>query len=117
MTGRDGFFNPQLLVALLDRMKKLIEELEMHQRDFFICRNVDMYWYIQKQRELEILIGRVSIAASIPLIGYLDALCVDIQARIDRDEKFVAQHFGTDSGGESGPSLNDMSNDKYERSA
>jgi hypothetical protein len=75
---------------LLSRMWKLIELLEPHQRNYHLCLRVNIYWYIEKHKEVELLLGR--LAHHPHLRHHLDELCLTISRKIEEDEK-VAREF------------------------
>lgn len=81
-----------MCAVLLDRMTQLIEALSPHQRDYHAVVQVDIYWYIQKRKEVEILINRLLEKDNEILKRYLFALCDDISRRIDADERVAMEY-------------------------
>lgn len=81
-----------LYAALRDRMTRLIDALSPHQRDYHAVLQVDIYWYIQKQKEVEIMANRVLKNDNEILKRYLSTLCDDILQRIDADEHFAREY-------------------------
>ncbi|HEY4654282.1 MAG TPA: hypothetical protein VIH22_07195 [Cyclobacteriaceae bacterium] len=78
---------------LVNRMTKLIDALEPHQRDYHVVLQVDIYWYIQKRKEVEVLVNRLTGSHCDKLEHYLHSICGEITRRIDRDERFANEHL------------------------
>lgn len=82
--GRDRGY-----AELLLRMARLVELLEPHQRNYHLCVRINIYWYIEKHKEIELLLSRVSHHSNGHLRHYLDTLCGTIRQKIEDDEKFA----------------------------
>lgn len=80
---------------LLDRMEHLIDAMSPHQRDYHVVSRIDIYWYIQKLKEVEVLINRLLQNNNEILNRYLSSLCNDIQQRIDIDERFAKEYLNS----------------------
>lgn len=76
---------------LLLRMSKLVALLEPHQRNYHLCLRINIYWYIEKHKEIELLLGRLPYQPNGHLRHYLEGLCVTISRRIEEDEKFAGE--------------------------
>lgn len=76
---------------LLLRMSRLVELLEPHQRNYHLCLHVNIYWYIEKHKEIELLLSRVSRHSSTDLRDYLEALCLTISRKIEEDERIAGE--------------------------
>lgn len=77
--------------TLLSRMSKLIQLLEPHQRNYHLCLRVDIYWYIEKHKEIELLLSRITHYSSLHLRDYLDELCLTVGRKIEEDEKVAGE--------------------------
>lgn len=86
------FFDPAVFASLQKRMCSLLERLRPHQRNYHISGRVDMYWYIQKMKELELLLLRLEKDGNAKLREYLKVLYPEIQRRLESDENIV-QHL------------------------
>lgn len=75
-------------------MKCILEVLGENHRNSAIIRYVDMYWYIQKHKEVEILTNRLKSAASIPLRNYFVQVCALVSERLEHDERFIDNQIG-----------------------
>lgn len=78
--------------VLLERMEKLVDALAPYQRDYHAVLQVDIYWYIEKHKELEMLMTRLLQCDNAILKDYLESLCQDIKLRIDADERFARDY-------------------------
>lgn len=73
-------------------MWRLVRLLEPHQRNYHLCLRVNIYWYIEKHKEIELLLIRLARQPKTHLRHYLDELCQTIRTKIEEDEK-VADEF------------------------
>lgn len=80
-------------VTLLDRMDKVINALSPHQRNYHVGLRVDIYWYIEKRKEVELLATRLRQNDNEILRRYLDTLCSEISHRLDADERFARAYY------------------------
>lgn len=90
--GREIFFDRVFFVNLLQKMIGLVNVLKPHQREFHIAHHIDLYWYIQKIKELEILMLRLEQGENLVLSNYLKHLEQEIQSHLRQDELFIRQH-------------------------
>jgi hypothetical protein len=79
---------------LLSRMSRLIEVLEPHQRNYHLCLRVNIYWYIEKHKEIELLLSRLVRQTNPHLRHYLDGLCVTVSRKIEEDERVAVEFLG-----------------------
>lgn len=76
---------------LLSRMSKFIARLRPHQRNYHLCLRVNLYWYIEKHKEIELLMGRLATESRPDLREYLDTLCLIVSRKIEEDEKIAGE--------------------------
>lgn len=73
--------------VLIKRMEKLIIHLDIRQGELRIPVDVDLYWYIQKLKEVELLVEGVTIRQRDDLRRPLDDLCASILFKLKKDEE------------------------------
>ncbi|HEY8510449.1 MAG TPA: hypothetical protein VIL31_00730 [Cyclobacteriaceae bacterium] len=76
---------------LLSRMWGLVRLLEPHQRNYHLSHRINIYWYIQKHKEIELLLMRLARQPNAQLSQYLHQLCHTISHKIDEDERVAAE--------------------------
>ena len=76
---------------LIGRMEKLIARLEDFQGEHHVSMGADLYWYIQKLQEVELLMDGVIFRNRSDLKQRLDELCATISFRLKKDEDNI-QH-------------------------
>nr|PZN57034.1 MAG: hypothetical protein DIU61_02920 [Bacteroidota bacterium] len=75
-------------------MTRLVRRLQPHQRNYHLCLRVNIYWYIEKHKEIELLLMRVGRQSNSQLRRYLDDLCQTIGQKIEEDEKVADEFLG-----------------------
>jgi hypothetical protein len=73
--------------VLIERMEKLIVTLDIHQGEYRTPTRVDLYWYIQKRQEVELMVDGILNRQRSDLRIPLDELCASITSRLDKDEE------------------------------
>jgi hypothetical protein len=76
---------------LIERMEKLITRLDSFQGKHRVSMGADLYWYIQKVQEVELLLEGVAFRNREDLRKRLDELCSVITFRLEKDEESI-QH-------------------------
>ena len=76
---------------LIGRMEKLIARLEDFQGEYHVSMGADLYWYIQKLQEVNLLMEGVIFRKRNDLKQRLDELCATISLRLEKDEDNI-QH-------------------------
>ena len=71
---------------LIGRMEKLIARLEDFQGEYHVSMGADLYWYIQKLQEVNLLMEGVIFRKRNDLKQRLDELCATISLRLEKDE-------------------------------
>lgn len=72
--------------VLIERMEKLITRLDTYQGEHHVSMGADLYWYIQKLQEIELLTESVLLRNRVDLKQQLDELCATITFRLEKDE-------------------------------
>ena len=72
-------------------MEKLIARLEDFQGEYHVSMGADLYWYIQKLQEVNLLMEGVIFRKRNDLKQRLDELCATISLRLEKDEDNI-QH-------------------------
>lgn len=72
---------------LIERMEKLIVTLDVHQGEYRTPTSVDLYWYIQKLQEVELMVDGITNRQRSDLRIPLDELCASIVLRLEKDEE------------------------------
>lgn len=72
--------------VLIERMEKLITQLDNFQGEHRMPMGADLYWYIQKLQEVELLMDSVIFRNRSDLKQRLDELCATISFRLEKDE-------------------------------
>lgn len=76
--------------VLIDRVEKLIEELEIVQQKYRVTIGVDLYWYIQKLQEFKLVREQLSLRQNQLLQDYMESISNQLLLRLDADEQHVA---------------------------
>jgi hypothetical protein len=74
---------------LIERMEKLITRLDTFQGKHRMSMGADLYWYIQKLQEVELLVEGVAFRNREDLKKRLDELCTQICFRLEKDEEWL----------------------------
>jgi hypothetical protein len=74
---------------LIERMEKLIARLDTFQGKHRMSMGADLYWYIQKLQEVELLVEGVAFRNREDLKKRLDELCTQIRFRLEKDEEWL----------------------------
>lgn len=77
--------------VLIERMEKLITCLDNLQGEHRMTMGADLYWYIQKLQEVELLMEGVMFRDRNDLKQRLDELCATVSFRLEKDE-YIIQH-------------------------
>ena len=75
--------------VLVERMEKLITRLDIYQGKYHVSMGADLYWYIQKLQEVELLMEGVMLRKRNDLRQRLDELCAAIAFRLEKDEERI----------------------------
>lgn len=73
--------------VLIERMEKLIVTLDFQQGEYRTPMSVDLYWYIQKLQEVELMVDGINNRQRSDLRIPLDELCANIMLKLEKDEE------------------------------